>query len=194
MYDMKSGARGGIPHFSASDLMLNVARQVSESDIEASARYFSRLKFRKQVRVVESATVPHYILNGVYLFDDAGPREPIGERILEGPDDVARFELRDPHMTYTAYVPPGAVARGAALAKDRGAGVNCTSCHGARLKGSAIAPPIAGRSPTPMVRQLYAFKTGIRKGPGAVSMEPVVAGLLQNDMIDLAAYVASLEP
>ena len=89
----------------------------------------------------------------------------------------------------------GSIEHGAALSKgDGGARLPCESCHGDGLKGGPLGPPIAGRPLTPSFRQLYAFKTGTRKGTGAILMKPVVAGLSQQDMIDLAAYAGSLEP
>ena len=38
-----------------------------------------------------------------------------GPRVVEVPDDLIRFESRDPRSTFTAYVPPGSLARGEAL-------------------------------------------------------------------------------
>jgi cytochrome c553 len=55
-------------------------------------------------------------------------------------------------------------------------------------------PRLAGRSPSYIVRQLYDFKVGARTGGGSELMKPVVASLTLDDMIDLAAYVASLPP
>jgi cytochrome c553 len=55
-------------------------------------------------------------------------------------------------------------------------------------------PPLAGRSPTYLVRQLYDFKHGVRAGNGSVLMQPTVGRLEIEDMISIAAYVASLPP
>jgi cytochrome c553 len=57
-----------------------------------------------------------------------------------------------------------------------------------------VAPPLAGRSPTYLFRQLYGFSTGARGGDAALPMRGVVARLTQTDMIALAAYVGSLKP
>ena len=65
-------------------------------------------------------------------------------------------------------------------------------CHGADLLGLGDAPPIAGRSPSYLVRQLYDFKTGARDDMRAVLMKPVVARLTPAQMTDIAAYVAAL--
>jgi cytochrome c553 len=45
-----------------------------------------------------------------------------------------------------------------------------------------------------MARQLYDFKSGMRNGKNAVAMKPVVARLTDVDIVNLAAYLASLEP
>ena len=38
-----------------------------------------------------------------------GGTEPLGSRIVETPEDGERFELRDPHSGFVAYVPPGSM-------------------------------------------------------------------------------------
>jgi hypothetical protein len=47
---------------------------------------------------------------------ETGEREPIEARIVEVPDDLLRFESRDPRSTFTAYVPIGSLAKGKMLA------------------------------------------------------------------------------
>jgi cytochrome c553 len=162
--------------------------------VAIAARYFSSLRYVKRLHVVEAESVPHYILNGVYLFDGLGARVPLGERILEGPDDATRFARRDERISYTAYVPVGSIARGRTMVQRAGAGqVPCASCHGTGLKGG-IAPPLAGRSPTVTFRQLYAFQNDLRNGEDAATMKAMVAGLPLQRLIDLSAYCASLAP
>ena len=93
-------------------------------------------------------------------------------------------------------MPAGSVAKGEALAKTGGSGttIACSLCHGPELKGVDLIPPIAGRSPTYIVRQLYEFKHGSRAGAASDLMKPTVEKLSQDDMIALAAYVGSLDP
>jgi cytochrome c553 len=200
LMDMKNGSRTLMaPTYGAQANMIVTAKAWSDADLRAAADYFAKLKYPSpnHVKVVEAAEVPAHRANAfVYEFEKEGAKEPIGDRIIEGPDDFERFELRDWRVPFTAYVPPGAISRGAALAKgDSAKGLPaCDTCHGAGLKGGAIAPPIAGRYPTGIFRQLYAFKTDARKSLTAGFMKPMVATLSQKDMIDLAAYVGSLRP
>jgi len=60
------------------------------------------------------------------------------------------------------------------------------------LRGVGPIPPIAGRSPTYILRQLLGFKTGARSGTTGLPMRAVVKNLKISDMIDVAAYAASL--
>ena len=52
-------------------------------------------------------------------------------------------------------------------------------------------PPIAGRSPSYIVRQLWDIQQGTRKGAGTDLMKIIVAKLDPDDMAAIAAYVAS---
>ena len=55
-------------------------------------------------------------------------------------------------------------------------------------------PPIAGRSPSYVVRQLVDFQNGTRNGRWSALMKPVVANLTVSDMVSIAAYTASRTP
>lgn len=193
--DMKSGARRLVdPRFTPGALMLQTVSRIGEVDADQAARYFSGLHYTKRLRVVEAASVPPFRAQGfVYVFERTGPRQPLGERILEGPDDFSRFEDRDNRVGYTAYVPVGSIGRGARLAGGDGkARQACVTCHGVGLRGGPVGPPIAGRSPTSLFRQLYAFQLGTRQGASAALMKPIVTGLSYGDMLALAAYAGSL--
>ena len=198
LLDMKSGARAVMDtHYGPQANMIATAKLTSDADLKDAADYFSKLKYPGKVKIVETADVPAHRPNAfVYEFEKTGDKEALGDRIIEGPNDFEAFEHRDWRVGFTAYVPVGAVARGAALAKgDSVKGLPaCESCHGAGLKGGLVAPPIAGRYPTGVFRQLYAFKSGARNGLASGVMKPRVAGLSQMDMSDLAADVGSLKP
>src|SRR5262249_33675292 len=114
----------------------------------------------------------------------------------ETPENPERTEiLRDPRSGFIAYAPTGSVKKGEALVKNGGARTEaCGTCHGADLKGLGPVPGIAGRSPSYLVRQMYDMQTGERHGEWADLMKPVVAKLTDEDLIDIAAYVASLLP
>ncbi len=66
----------------------------------------------------------------------------------------------------------------------------CATCHGADGNSvNPVWPKLAGQHEDFTVRQLQLFKSGDRKGPVMAGM---VAGLTDEDMVNLAAYYASL--
>ena len=114
--------------------------------------------------------------------------EPIkADDIVEIPDDNLRAEARDTRMSWTAYVAPGTLNRGKQLATK----YQCATCHGANLEGIGPVPPLAGRSPSYTMRQLFDMKTGARHGPWAALMKSVVTSMSVQDMAAVSAFAAS---
>jgi cytochrome c553 len=198
MAEYKSGARGtAVPGRTPPTLMIALSKPITDEEVEAAAAYFSALQPRKRIKVVESDTAPKtYVAGLLWAVAEGGEREPLGQRILEIPDDLHRFESRDPRSTFTAYVPVGSLAKGEALVTKGGAGktLQCGPCHGPDLKGLGPLPSIAGRSPSYMFRQLYDFRHGARTGEWSPLMAQVVTNLEQDDMLAIVAYLASLDP
>jgi cytochrome c553 len=197
--NFKSGARRTAwpqEPYGPTDGMVQVAQHLAPADVQAAAKYFSGLKMTQRSKVTETLTIPKPRVAGwTYVPAAGGGTEPLGARLIEMAPDARRDELRDDEMQYIAYVPPGSIARGKAIATT-GAGETtpCVACHGADLKGMATFPPIAGRSATYILRQLYAFKTGTRKDAAAQAMHAVVGNLSDSDMIAASAFVASRNP
>jgi cytochrome c553 len=177
-------------------IMIRLAKAATEAEIAAAADYFSSIKYRSHVKVVETDMVPKTLTGGdVYYADPKGGTEPLGARIIEMPIEFERHEHRDTITPFIAYAPKGSIKRGAELARNWGGGEQaCTTCHGKDLRGNEIGPPIAGRSPTSLARQLHDFKTGARGGGGAELMRTVVEKMRNDDVVALAAYVGSRQP
>ena len=178
-------------------LMTALAGQVSTADIRAAADYFSRLKARPWIRVVEAATVPRTRVAGWMLVPtDDGTQEPIGQRIIEMAENLQQTELRDDASGFVAYVPPGSIAQGKLLVTTGGGGKTspCGSCHGPHLKGLGTAPHLAGRSPSYLVRQLFDIQHGARHSAAVMLMKANIVNLTLDDMLAIAAYTASLDP
>ena len=191
LVDYKSGARKG------AGSMTTIAAHISDADIRAAAAYFAAVKPRRWIRVVETDTVPKtYVGPGnKRLRLPGGGTEPIGDRIIEIPENEEVVLNRDPRLGFIAFVPKGSIARGEALAAAGGGKtVACSSCHGPNLQGLGDVPPLAGRQATYTVRQLVMMQDGARAGAGIAPMRPVVKNLSIDDMLALAAYTASLAP
>jgi cytochrome c553 len=199
MMDIASGARRSASSRASRpmELMKQMAESSTVAEMRQAAEYFSRQKLRYGPRVIESRTVPRtHPASGLYVKDAGREVEMLGDRIIEFASDPRRHELRDAAAEYVAYVPPGSLARGRAIA-TRASRTNpkpCASCHGENLRGVKLVPPIAGRSPTYLMRQLLAFKAGTRSSKDGAPMREVVEHLTVNDMISVAAYVASRQP
>lgn len=197
MYDFKNGNRkSSDPRKSNTGLMEQFAKNMTDDDIRAAAEYFGAMPWTPWIRVVETATVPKTrIQGGMFLSLEGGEKEPIGQRIIETPVHAEETEvLRNPRSGFIAYVPVGSVQKGEALAKGGNKTTACATCHGADLKGSGPVPALAGRSPSYAVRQMFDMQQGKRKGEWTPLMKPVVANLSDEDLLSLAAYLASLKP
>ena len=190
--DFKSGRRKSADSNKANAFeMAAIARNLTDDEAKAAAEYFASIPFTKWVRVLESETVPTFTatVNGLYLDSDGDETEPLGQRLVELPENTYETNiLRNPRSGFVVYAPIGSLQKGEALAKG------CRACHGADLKSGANAPPIAGRSASYIGRQLYDFQQGARNGETAKLMKPAVEKLTDDDLIAISAYVASQEP
>ncbi len=193
MADFKSGAR-------KDEFWMNrFAQHATPEEVMAAAQYFSALTPLDWVTdVVETDTIPRvYVGDGRMLFEHPdGGTEPLGYRIVELPVDRELATARHPKSGFIAYAPPGSIARGQELVTTGGSGktVPCMACHGTDLKGVGDIPAIAGSPPVYTIRQLNDFKTGNRAGSMAALMVPTVANLTTEDMVDIVAYLATLDP
>jgi len=192
MADFKSGARKD------SARMNGIAKDVSDEEARQAAEWFAALKPAVWTKVTEATTVPKtFVGQGRMRFvQPGGDTEPIGNRIITVPEDVARARNRDPHSGFIAYVPVGSIAKGKALVESGGSGktIACSICHGDSMKGLGNVPRLAGLHPIYLARQLYLFKDGARNGVDAQLMKKPVAQLTDDDILVLSAYLASLVP
>jgi len=194
--DFKSGARKSADGKLVPPIMMStLSKTVSDADVRAAAEYFASLKLTPWITVIETDRAPRTRVGGAMLVVEGREKEPIGQRIIEVPDDLTRTELRDSQSGFTAYVPEGSIKKGEALVSTgNGKLTACAVCHGADLRGLGPIPALAGRSPSYLVRQLYDFKTGARAGAWSALMKDVAAKLSEEDIVNVAAYAASRAP
>ena len=187
----KSGARKSAdPRKANTNEMVAIARSLTPEEARQAAEYYASIPFKPWTRVVEAEQAPAVrgTMNGLLLPIPNAPPIPLNGRIIEMPEHPERTEMmRDPRAGFVAYVPVGSVAKGEELAKK----TMCMVCHGPELKGVGNVPGIAGRTASYTMRQLWDFKQGTRNSP---LMTPVVAKLELDDLVNLTAYAASLQP
>jgi cytochrome c553 len=198
MADFKNGSRkGSDPDMLSVTNMVKLSKSASDEDVKAAAAYFSSIKLKPWIRVVEVEQVPKTRPEGgMMVVIDGGGTEPIGDRVIEVSESLERTELRDPTSGFIAYVPKGSLEKGKQLVTTGGNGTTmaCTMCHGANLQGSGNIPSVAGRSPSQMTRQILDFQSGARNGSMAPMMKGVVAKLTIEDIVAITGYLASQAP
>lgn len=188
----KGDRKGSEPKRAPQSMMNQIAAKLTDDEVETAANYFSSLKLGSFVKIVETDTAPKtFVTGGMLAKAPQGGMEPIGNRIIEVPEDLERAVNRDPRTPFIAYVPKGSLRKGESFVT--GGATPCITCHGPDLHGRGDVPHIAGRSPSYIVRQLYDIQKGKRLGAVA-PMQQVVADFTLDDMVAIAAYVASREP
>ena len=199
MNDFKNGARKSSDERKPNTyFMIGFAKAMTDEEIAAAAQYFSSMKWTPWIKVIETNTVPKtHIGGGMFLRLEGNETEPIGQRIIETPVNTEATEiLRDSRSGFIAYVPTGSLKKGEDLVVNGGVGktTRCRICHGEDLKGLGPVPGIAGRSPSYVMRQLVDIQQGSRNGEWTSLMKPVVSKLTSDDLLAVAAYLASREP
>jgi cytochrome c553 len=200
LYDFKNGNRKtSDPRKTNTGLMASFAKSMTDEEIKEAAKYFSSIPYKPWIKVVESETAPKVRSQAGMWLTLEGPEggvEPIGARIVETPINADDTEVRrNSRSGFIAYVPPGSVKKGEQLVTTGNGKVTaCTVCHGPDLRGLGPVPTLAGRSPSYLARQLYDMQHGNRVGNWTPLMAPVVSKLNDEDLLNAAAYLASLQP
>jgi len=179
----------------ATAAMIDVAQGWSEPDLKAAAAYFAALPRHAALRLVvaDDAPVMHVERFGWTYADGSGGRRALNGAVAETPESLARVFIADPANVEVVYASPSTLATGEALVRSGGGGgaQPCTVCHGADLRGTPVAPALAGRDPGYLARQLWDIRSGTRTGPGVAAMQGPAWGLSPREMTAVAAYLAS---
>ena len=124
MADFKSGARK-FARPGAGGLMIAIAKAATDAEVQAAAAYFSALKPKPIIKVVETDTVPvTEIARFFYMTVPNGGTEPIGRRIVEVPVDVKQFEHRDLRSQFIGLCSDRKHRQGRSLGENRWIGQN----------------------------------------------------------------------
>jgi hypothetical protein len=80
-------------------------------------RFQSRLRAHRVVHGIarhRKCRLKTYVAWWVFAASRDWGQEPIGQRIVEVPDDLDQFEAYDSHAKFTAYAPADSIAKGEA--------------------------------------------------------------------------------
>ncbi|MGM0553038.1 MAG: c-type cytochrome [Pseudomonadota bacterium] len=67
----------------------------------------------------------------------------------------------------------------------------CVSCHGTEAKGQAIFPALAGRDAEYLADRLKRYRAGQEVGDNTGLMRPQAQNLSDDDIANVAAFIAS---
>ena len=96
MADFKNGARKSAePRKANTNIMIDIAKGMTDAEVAASAQYFGSMPWTPWIKVVETQTVPKTRLAGGMFIALGSGTEPLGQRIIEVPEDAEKTELRD---------------------------------------------------------------------------------------------------
>jgi cytochrome c553 len=198
MHEFKEGQRKSADSRKRNTaLMAAFAKAMTDEEIQEAAKYFGSMQWTPWIKVVETDMVPKTrTSSGMYIPIPGAGKEKLGERIIEVPVDTdGTEELRNPRSGFIAYVPFGSIEKGKAVVTGENKRTTaCSVCHGDDLKGLGPVAGIAGRSPSYLARQLFDMQQGTRNGSWTKLMKPVVRTLNEEDVLDVVAYVSSLQP
>jgi cytochrome c553 len=109
MEDFKNGARkSSVPQRMPTAMRVALSHAMTADEVIQAAEYFSALKPKRRVNVVEVDMVPRtYVEGAAYAISRNADPEPIGRRIIEVPAEPDLFAAYDNRAEFTAYVPGG---------------------------------------------------------------------------------------
>jgi cytochrome c553 len=182
--DFRSGKRHTAdPNKANGYEMQAIARNLTDAEAQAAADYFSSVKYTKWVRVVESESIPKFTatVNGLFLKDEGNETIPLGNRIVEMPED-----------TYQTKYPPQSSLGFCRLCASRQPEERRGARHVGEMRDVPWCRPARdddqerhraadspGRSPSYIGRAIYDFQQGARSGANAALMKPSVQRLTE---------------
>jgi hypothetical protein len=108
MREYASGTRASLDG-KRHDSIREIASDITAEETRVAAEYFAQIRAIKWVSVIGTELVPATYLGADNMrhAEPGGGMEPIGQRIIEIPEDSRLAELRDSHGGFIAYVPRG---------------------------------------------------------------------------------------
>ena len=104
MMDFKNDLRHSADTRKANtNRMVGFAKAMTEQEIRDVAKYYSSIPWTQYIRVVETKTVPKTrMANGMFIKLEGNDTEPLGNRVIESPENFERTEIRDPNSGFVA--------------------------------------------------------------------------------------------
>ncbi len=128
-----------------------------------------------------------YLVAQLAAFQNGVRKNPMMQGIVKA---LNKQDMKDIAAFFSGVKPESAGGDVKLAGAGKSKFAMCSGCHGADAKGRATFPRLAGQHPAYIIKQLREFKAGVRKsGP----MQAMTAGLSDQDMQAIAAYLATLD-
>lgn len=116
--------------------------------------------------------------------EPAGSPAPMAEEAAPGPAAAAEEKAADP-------AGPSDTAEADLAAGEEIFQKNCRSCHGPKAQGMASFPRLSDKEADYLLGRLTSYKNKEKVGPNSALMYPIAAKLSEDDMRNVAAYIAT---
>jgi cytochrome c553 len=190
------------PARAASDVYRSVCAACHDAGVAGAPRADDAAEWRRRLDEKGLDTLVRHSIQGFQGMPARGGNPNLSdeevtgvvEYILAGagidlglPGEVIAASPDEPAVDTVAVV---AVAGDATAGQGKFAA--CVSCHGAEAMGMGIFPRLSGHPATYISERLQSYRAGVMVGPMSPLMMPHAANLSDEDIADLAAYVAVL--
>ncbi len=96
------------------------------------------------------------------------------------------FAVLAAYMIGTSQVVAQDIAAGETLYQK-----SCRNCHGPTARGMASFPKLAGNDAEYLVMRMEQYRAGEQVGPNTALMRPQAANLSDEDIANIASYIAN---
>lgn len=129
------------------------------------------------------------LLAGRYYLNIHTEQHPAGEirgQVVKGPAPSGQSGANPPAQGATGAVAMADLAAGEKIFRS-----SCRSCHGPKARGMASFPKLAGRDAGYLEDRLHTYRDGQTIGPNSRLMIPVAQKLSDEEIADVAAFIAT---
>lgn len=126
------------------------------------------------------------------IFLIAGVALSASMSTVQASSDVTDVVLSDAQEAVSGGVPSSSTDLAKLIEKGKNTYSVCVGCHGVSGEGG-IGPNLSSQTDSALIEKTFRYKAGETIGPLTPMMAPIAAGLSEEDVLSVAAYLDSLK-